>query len=88
MKKLVLTGAAGSLGSRLRAPLAAMCDELVSTDIVDSVEGLAANETYVKADLADMAAHGARACLIAESLMRQADVTAATAALLSDPVPA
>ena len=56
MKKLVLTGAAGSLGSRLRAPLAAMCDELVSTDIVDSVEGLAANETYVKADLADMAA--------------------------------
>jgi len=55
MKKLVLTGAAGSLGSRLRAPLAAMCDELLSTDIVDSVDGLAANETYVKADLADMA---------------------------------
>ncbi|MEQ3710833.1 MAG: NAD(P)-dependent oxidoreductase [Tateyamaria sp.] len=56
MKKLVLTGAAGSLGSRLRPVLAAMCDELVSTDIVDSVEELAANETYVKADIADMGA--------------------------------
>ena len=56
MKKLVLTGAAGSLGSRLRAPLAAMCDELLSTDIVDTVGQLAANESYVKADLADMAA--------------------------------
>lgn len=56
MKKLVLTGAAGSLGSRLRAPLAAMCDELLSTDIVDSLDDLAANETYVKADIADMAA--------------------------------
>ncbi|MEO9576372.1 MAG: NAD(P)-dependent oxidoreductase [Tateyamaria sp.] len=56
MKKLVLTGAAGSLGSRLRPVLAAMCDELVSTDIVDSVEELAANEAYVKADIADMAA--------------------------------
>ncbi|MEP1353465.1 MAG: NAD(P)-dependent oxidoreductase [Tateyamaria sp.] len=56
MKKLVLTGAAGSLGSRLRPFLAAMCDELVSTDIVDSVEELAANETYVKADIADMGA--------------------------------
>ena len=33
-----------------------MCDELVSTDIVDSVEELAANETYVKADIADMGA--------------------------------
>jgi len=56
MKKLVLTGAAGSLGSRLRAPLAAICDNLVSTDIVDGVGDLAANETYVQADIADMAA--------------------------------
>ena len=54
MKKLVLTGAAGSLGSRLRAPLAAMCDELLTTDIAESVGDLAANETYVQADLADM----------------------------------
>lgn len=56
MKKLVLTGAAGSLGSRLRAPLAAMCDELLSTDIAASVSDLAGNETYVQADLGDMAA--------------------------------
>ncbi|WP_299723610.1 NAD(P)-dependent oxidoreductase [uncultured Tateyamaria sp.] len=56
MKKLVLTGAAGSLGSRLRAPLEAMCETLVSTDIVDDIGDLAANETYVKADIADMAA--------------------------------
>lgn len=54
MKKLVLTGAAGRLGSYLREPLAALCDELVSTDIADSVGELAANETYVRADLANM----------------------------------
>ena len=35
------------------------------------------------ADLADMARHGARAFLIGESLMRQADVAAATRALLA-----
>ena len=37
-------------------------------------------------DLADMATHGARSFLIGESLMRQADVTAATRAILADPV--
>jgi indole-3-glycerol phosphate synthase len=37
------------------------------------------------ADLVDMAAHGARAFLIGESLMRAADVAAATRALLSRP---
>ncbi|MEN9011937.1 MAG: NAD(P)-dependent oxidoreductase [Yoonia sp.] len=56
MKKLVLTGAAGALGSVLRAPLAAMCDTFVSTDLADSVADLAANETYVKADVSDLAA--------------------------------
>lgn len=40
------------------------------------------------ADLADMATTGARAFLIGESLMRQADVEAATRALLANPVPA
>lgn len=39
-------------------------------------------------DLADMAACGVRAFLIGESLMRQADVAAATRALLADPVAA
>ncbi|WP_299281118.1 NAD(P)-dependent oxidoreductase [uncultured Tateyamaria sp.] len=51
MKKLVLTGAAGRLGSHLRGPLAEMCETFVSTDIADGVSDLAANETYVKADL-------------------------------------
>ncbi len=40
---------------------------------------------FTPADLADVAAYGARAFLIGESLMRQADVTAATRALLANP---
>ncbi|MBV0911561.1 indole-3-glycerol phosphate synthase TrpC [Anianabacter salinae] len=40
------------------------------------------------ADLADLAAHGARCFLIGEALMRQPDVASATRALLADPVPA
>ena len=40
------------------------------------------------ADLADMAAHGARVFLIGESLMRQDDVANATRRLLADPVAA
>jgi indole-3-glycerol phosphate synthase len=40
------------------------------------------------ADLAELARGGVRAFLIGESLMRQDDVTAATRALLADPVPA
>ncbi|MCU4653524.1 indole-3-glycerol phosphate synthase TrpC [Roseibacterium sp. SDUM158016] len=43
---------------------------------------------FTPADLAEMAAHGARSFLIGESLMRQADVAAATRAILADPVPA
>jgi indole-3-glycerol phosphate synthase len=39
-------------------------------------------------DLADMAAYGARAFLIGESLMRKDDVTEATKTLLKNPVPA
>jgi uronate dehydrogenase len=54
MKKLVLTGAAGALGSRLRAPLKKMCDELVSTDIVDDIGALRDGETYVQADLSSL----------------------------------
>ncbi|MFT6076437.1 MAG: uronate dehydrogenase [Yoonia sp.] len=54
MKKLVLTGAAGQLGSRLREPLSKICDVLVSTDLADDVGVLYEGETYVKADLSSL----------------------------------
>ncbi|OAN92516.1 NAD-dependent epimerase/dehydratase family protein [Sulfitobacter geojensis] len=54
MKKLVLTGAAGRLGSYLREPLAKMCDTLVSTDIVEDIGTLYNGETYAKGDLASL----------------------------------
>lgn len=54
MKKIVLTGATGRLGSYLREPLAKMADQLVSSDISSSPQKLLENETYVKADLADL----------------------------------
>ncbi|MBC6406987.1 MAG: NAD(P)-dependent oxidoreductase [Rhodobacteraceae bacterium] len=53
MKKLVLTGAAGRLGSYLREPLSKICDHLVSTDLADSLGALYSGESYVKADLQD-----------------------------------
>ena len=43
---------------------------------------------YTADDLAELARYGARAFLIGESLMRQADVTAATKAILSRPLTA
>ncbi|MBO6920279.1 MAG: NAD(P)-dependent oxidoreductase [Rhizobiaceae bacterium] len=52
--KLVLTGAAGRLGSYLREPLAQLADEFVSTDIVDDIGNLYDGERYVKADLAEL----------------------------------
>ena len=54
MKKLVLTGAAGRLGSYLREPLSKMADVLVSTDLVDDLGNLYDGEQYVKADLASL----------------------------------
>jgi len=54
MKKLVLTGAAGRLGSYLREPLSKLCDELVSSDITDDIGSLYAGEQYVKADLSSL----------------------------------
>jgi len=53
MKKLVLTGAAGRLGSYLREPLSKLADELVSSDIVDDIGTLYPGESYVQADLAE-----------------------------------
>ena len=43
---------------------------------------------YAPEDLSRMAEAGARCFLVGESLMRQTDVTAATRALLTDPIPA
>jgi len=54
MKKIVLTGAAGRLGSYLREPLLALCDNLVSSDLVDDVGDVYPSETYVKADLREL----------------------------------
>ena len=56
MKKIVLTGAAGALGGKLRAPLAKLADALVSTDLAEGLDGLLENESYVKADAGDGAA--------------------------------
>jgi len=52
--KIVLTGAAGRLGSYLREPLAKIASEFVSTDIVESLGKLYPGESYVKADLASL----------------------------------
>lgn len=54
LKKLVLTGAAGRLGSHLREPLSKMADEFVSTDVVKNIGNLYRGESYVKADLASL----------------------------------
>ena len=54
LKKLVLTGAAGRLGSYLREPLSKMAEEFISTDIVDDIGAVLGNETYVRADLASL----------------------------------
>lgn len=52
MKRLVLTGAAGRLGSHLREPLTKLCDELVSSDLAEDIGTLYPGERYQKADLA------------------------------------
>lgn len=56
MKKIVLTGAAGRLGSYLREPLSKLADTLVSTDRVEDIGKRYPNEEYMVADLADYAA--------------------------------
>lgn len=54
MNKIVLTGAAGRLGSYLREPLSKLCTEFVSTDISDGIGTLYENETFIKADLENL----------------------------------
>ncbi len=52
MKKIVLTGAAGRLGSYLREPLTRLAETLVSSDIAEGVGKLYPGEQFVRADLA------------------------------------
>lgn len=52
MKKIVLTGAAGDLGSKLRKSLSEICHELLSTDINEITEPLE-NERFIQADIAN-----------------------------------
>ena len=54
MKKIVLTGARGALGSALREPLSKLADNLLSTDILPAPDDLLPNETYAVADIAQM----------------------------------
>jgi uronate dehydrogenase len=54
LKKLVLTGACGNLGTVLREPLSQMCETLVTTDIRKAPADLLPNEHYVQADIARM----------------------------------
>ena len=54
MNKIVLTGAAGRLGSYLREPLSKLADVLVSTDIVEDIGELYEGEEYQRADLSKL----------------------------------
>ncbi len=53
MKKIVLTGAAGRLGSYLREPLSKLADVLLSTDLNSENGNCYDNEIYQVADLAN-----------------------------------
>ena len=53
MDKIVLTGAAGHLGSYLREPVLQLCDSLTSSDLVNDIGDLYQGENYVQTDLAD-----------------------------------
>jgi uronate dehydrogenase len=55
VERVLITGAAGAIGTVLRPPLRAGLTELRLTDIAD-VTDLAANETFVRADLTDFEA--------------------------------
>lgn len=54
LNKIVLTGAAGRLGSYLREPLTKLADTLVSTDIVDDIGERYSGEEYIRADLTSL----------------------------------
>jgi len=51
IKKIVLTGAGGRLGSYIREPISKICESLVSSDIKEDIGKLYKNEQYVKANI-------------------------------------
>ena len=55
MRRILLTGAAGGVGSMIRPLISSLYPEVVLSDLKQP-ENLAANETFVPAELADMAA--------------------------------
>lgn len=67
MKRVLLTGAAGAVGGMIRPMLASLYPELVLSDVKESND-LQANETFVPAELTDMAAVE-RACDGAEGIV-------------------
>ncbi len=56
LKKILLTGAGGRLGSYLREPLSNLANQLVSTDIKDNIGILYNNEIFRQIDLQDFSA--------------------------------
>ena len=54
MKRIVLTGAAGRLGSYLREPLTKLADELVSSDMIDDIGKTYDGERYCSANLENL----------------------------------
>jgi uronate dehydrogenase len=56
LEKIILTGAAGALGSHLRGMLAGKCKALVSIDLAAAPAALAANEAWAQVDITDIAA--------------------------------
>jgi len=56
MTRIVLTGAAGRLGSYLREPLAKLATDFVSSDLADTIGNLYPGERYQRADITSLAA--------------------------------
>ncbi len=54
-RRLVLTGAAGRLGSYLREPLSKLADEVDSSDLADDIGALDLVESYVSSHPTDLA---------------------------------
>lgn len=55
MRRVLLTGASGGIGTRLRRLLKPLYPELILSDLREP-DGLGKDETFIKADLADLAA--------------------------------